>query len=707
VTVPEAPVDKDHGAMLAQDQIRPARQCPGMKAEAEPCAVQGASHPHLRHGVSPADRRHHARPGGSINDVWHDRASVSAMAVRDHRAWMVWEGRRAAGRIGHVYCLGFGRADELTRLRKYARLLFMRMLPPRIYQGTQSRAERVLFSKFAKQDILKNAACLHSVGLPEHVRHSGEIDFLIISRHGILVIEVKGGAISCRDGTWGWDGKSGLRETSVRSPYVQVSEASSALFKKLNVLLGEDLMQRVVVGHGLIFPDVHQFDYTSVETPEASSITIDDATVRNRGLDGALQDLYQHWQHKFPGKGLLADSEVAQLINAVRADYEVAESLAVRAHSIIQELDAFTEQQYARLDILAFLNRAIVTGGAGTGKTFIATEMARRFASAGKSVLFITYSASLASFLAQKLKDARGVTVQSFNTYLETRVQGWRRLPGYRADLDATDPWYRTTLLNAAKASAVPAPADVLVIDEGQDFLTMDCLDVLTQALRGGLESGTWRFLHDATRQASPFAGSDPEALPYLESLVDNAQTLTALTLTQNCRNSENIVNFVRRTCEANIGAPLVTGEHALAIKRETCATSDDFVNELVKRLENLQQGGVPLENITILSPKRLSDSSVAKLPSNWKRRVTECKPGAPWEIPLPPLTFVSIDDIRGLENQHVILTDLESVDATPFDRSRFYIAITRARVSLTILQSPEARQRIAELMEQSFITSK
>ena len=565
----------------------------------------------------------------------------------------------------------------------------------------------MLFSKFAKQDILKNATCLHSVGLPEHVRHSGEIDFLIISTHGILVIEVKGGAISCRDGTWGWDGKSGLRETSVRSPYVQVSEASSALFKKLNVLLGEDLMQRVVVGHGLIFPDVHQFDYTSVETPEASSITIDDATVRNRGLDGALRDLYQHWQRKFPGKGILADSEVAQLINAVRGDYEVAESLAVRGDAIIQKLDAFTKEQYARLDILVFLNRAIVTGGAGTGKTFIATEMARRFAADGKSVLFITYSASLASYLAQKLKNTSGVTVQSFNTHLESRVQGWRRLPGYSADLDATDPWYRTTLLNAAKASAVPAQADILVIDEGQDFLTMDCLDVLSQALRGGLESGTWRFFHDATRQASPFASSDPEALPYLESLVDNPQTLTSLTLTENCRNSENIVNFVRRTCETNIGAPLKTDQEALAIKRETCHSTDDFVNELVKRLNNLQQGGIPLENVTILSPKRFSDSSAARLPEIWKRRVTPCNPGATWEEPLPPLTFVSIDDMRGLENQYIILTDLESVDATPLDRSRFYVATTRARVGLTILQSPEAKARIADLMEQSFITSK
>ncbi|NBT26412.1 MAG: hypothetical protein EBT09_07670, partial [Actinobacteria bacterium] len=236
-----------------------------------------------------------------------------------------------------------------------------------------------------------------------------------------------------------------------------------------------------------------------------------------------------------------------------------------------------------------------------------------------------------------------------------------------------------------------------------QDFLTMECLDVLSRALRGGLEKGTWRFLHDATRQASPFAGIDPEALPYLESLVESPRTLAALTLTQNCRNSENIVKFVRRTCEANIGAPLASGGQAMVIRRETCASTADFVTELVRSLTRLQQGGVSLNDVTILSPRKFSDSSVAHLPDVWKRRVTPCVPGAPWEEPLPPLTFVHIDDIRGLENQHIILTDLERVDETALDQSRFYIATTRARVSLTILQSPMAKARIAELMDRSF----
>ena len=588
----------------------------------------------------------------------------------------------------------------LPQAEVLASLSRMRMLPPRMYEGTLSRAEKWLFPQFKALDTPIGATCLHSVGLPEHIRHSGEIDFLVVCRSGVVVLEVKGGAISCRDGTWEWEGRTENRERAVISPYVQASQASHALLEKLTRILGDDFMRKVAIGHGVIFPHVNRFDYTSVETPAAASITLDGAKIASRGLGGALEDLYRHWKSELHGKQRLDDAEVKRIVDAVRSNFERAESLAVRSAAVVKQLDAFTQEQYDRLDVLVFLKRAIVTGGAGTGKTFIATEMARRFASDGKSVLFITYSDSLASFLAQRLAGVGNVTVQSFNAHLKYRVPGWRQLPGYLASRNATDPWFRTVLLPAAKAASLPTQADVLIIDEGQDFLTMDCLDILSEAVRGGLEAGTWRFFHDVSRQASPFVGADPEALPYLESLVDRPETLRTLTLTQNCRNSKNVVAFVKNTCDTDIGNPRETDERLLPIRRDKCSTEADFVTKLVEHLTRLRDGGVPLEHISILSPRTYHDSSVAKLPPPWRNRVTVCEPGAPWHVPLPPLTFVSIDDIRGLENQHIIITDLENIDTGPVECARFYIAITRARVSLMVLATPEASKRINELQE-------
>lgn len=577
----------------------------------------------------------------------------------------------------------------------------MRMLPPRIYQGTASRAERRLFPMFADLRGWEGATCLHSVGLPEHERHSSEIDFLIVAPKGILVLEVKGGHISCQDGVWSWDGRSGQRTNDVRSPFVQAMQASSALSKKLAELLGHSFIKEVAVGHGVIFPDVARFNLSSVETPGASAITIDANRLHGAsGLGGVLEGLYRHWHIEYPGKRMLSPSEVKSLVGAVRPDFEFAESLAVQGDAVIQQLDAFTQEQYDRLDVLSYLDRAIVTGGAGTGKTFIATEVARRFASAGNSVLFITYSASLASFLSQRLAGVANLKVQSFNDHLTSRSPGWRRLPGYSAELDANDPWFRTTLMRAALASPSPTEADVLIVDEGQDFLTMDCLDVLSTAVRGGLEEGTWRFFHDASRQASPFIGADLEALPYLESLVDNVRTLATLTLTKNCRNSKSVVEFVDSTCGTDIGAPCETDQPPPPIFREECSSPEEFVSMLTSHLVRLHGRGVPLTDITIVSPRKFAMSSASRLSPAWRNRITECGPGARWHVPLPPLTFVSIDDIRGLENRHVIVTDLEGIDADPVERSRFYIAITRARMSLTILATPEASLRINKLQQ-------
>ena len=76
--------------------------------------------------------------------------------------------------------------------------------------------------------------------------------------------------------------------------------------------------------------------------------------------------------------------------------------------------DALTEHQAVILDAIRLLNRVEVRGGAGSGKTFLAVEQARRLAAAGQRVALVCYSHGLAS-------------------YLERITAGWsrRQQPGY------------------------------------------------------------------------------------------------------------------------------------------------------------------------------------------------------------------------------------------------------------------------------------
>jgi RecA/RadA recombinase len=61
--------------------------------------------------------------------------------------------------------------------------------------------------------------------------------------------------------------------------------------------------------------------------------------------------------------------------------------------------DALTEHQAVILDAIRLLNRVEVRGGAGSGKTFLAMEQARRLAQRGQRVALVCYSHGLASYL--------------------------------------------------------------------------------------------------------------------------------------------------------------------------------------------------------------------------------------------------------------------------------------------------------------------
>jgi hypothetical protein len=58
-----------------------------------------------------------------------------------------------------------------------------------------------------------------------------------------------------------------------------------------------------------------------------------------------------------------------------------------------------TEHQAVILDAIRLLNRIEVRGGAGSGKTFLAVEQARRLSADGKRVALVCYSHGLASYL--------------------------------------------------------------------------------------------------------------------------------------------------------------------------------------------------------------------------------------------------------------------------------------------------------------------
>lgn len=68
MTVPEAAVDEDHGAVFGQANVRLARQV-AVQAIAEAASVQRLADQQFRFGVLAANTGHHPAAGRRIDDV--------------------------------------------------------------------------------------------------------------------------------------------------------------------------------------------------------------------------------------------------------------------------------------------------------------------------------------------------------------------------------------------------------------------------------------------------------------------------------------------------------------------------------------------------------------------------------------------------------------------------------------------------------------
>ena len=132
----------------------------------------------------------------------------------------------------------------------------MEIIPNSPYE-TNSKAELRVFKKF-KEAFVNDSSyiALHSLNITNHLfKKFGEADFVIISKFGVFVIEVKGGGIEYIDGRWSTRNNQGSHV--IQDPFRQAETAMHAIkdaivdSNQFPLLLNKSLP----IGYGVIFPD--------------------------------------------------------------------------------------------------------------------------------------------------------------------------------------------------------------------------------------------------------------------------------------------------------------------------------------------------------------------------------------------------------------------------------------------------------------------
>lgn len=538
----------------------------------------------------------------------------------------------------------------------------MRMVPAVVHEF-HSQAERRLFDLFRSADLGQACTVLHSLNLSRHeYKRWGEIDFVVLCGLGLFCLEVKGGGVACRDGLWIFTDRWGEQHTSSEGPFEQAKSGTYALKSLLQRALGPGVLQGVTFGWAVALPDC-PFPIQSVEFDAA--LVIDAERLRPAtGLVDSLRRMSSFWRAKEPSPRNLDPSLIKRIVEACRPSVDMVPLLGDHIQGVARRVTSLTSDQYQFLDALEDAPRVLCYGGAGTGKTFLAVEAARRERASGRSVIVVCRSPVLAEFL--------------------------------RCRVDSKTPVRTARDLQTAVSAADRVLT--LIVDEAQDFLTLENLQRLDQVVEGGLERGRWRVFLDPNNQAGIYGEYEADALELLRGY-----GAAPLKLRRNCRNTVPIVHQTQLATGADIGSTIIDGGGP-AVEIVTVADSTDEAAALAARIQKWQDEGVEPGAITVLSPVEFRLSAASLLPETFRRRMTLLGPSTVRRWPGSTLSFATIEQFKGLENHCIAVVGLDGYNASDRATSELYVGMTRAHAGLWIAMPAHARRLLDSLRSQNMI---
>lgn len=525
----------------------------------------------------------------------------------------------------------------------------MAVMIPEIPNPFQSGSlEDVMFE--ALRSLPDSCMIFHSfriTNVKAEIVNECEIDFIIFDRKkGIICLEAKAGKVSFCKGQWIYGNGTPMRSGG---PFRQ----AAANKWKLMEVIGNSrlcfLTERIKFLHGVWFPSLSNEQIDEIIMPPEADRNI---VLGKEALSTPWIYIKRLFSLEVPAGIItdISDKEFYDLMSEVLCPkFNVFPSTGFDIdlkHAVFHRM---LGEQSGILNFLTEQRSAVINGVAGTGKTLIAVEKARRHAAEGERVLFLCYNLALKKYLA---------------AHYENPLIDFMTLDGYVCKLCDAE----TLNYNRAKRILKDFIAfnsfsyDHIIIDEGQDFG------------RGAMENAELlQLLHDAVIFSSNSKSSfyvfydrlQMVQSDWIPDFIQNAEC--RLTLHKNCRNTKNICQTALSLlpeCGRTAVLRTVIGKipclHFSSIERYFCDL-DDVLNEL-------RRDGI--KDIVILTLSTESDSIIS-----------EAVKGGFYE----DYRFTTARKFKGLEADAVILVDFTEKTVTN-DGMLFYVGASRARIQLEIM---------------------
>ena len=490
-----------------------------------------------------------------------------------------------------------------------------------------------------------------------------ENDFLILNKNlGALVLEVKGGDIECHGGVF-HQINTETHEVSVLNPEKKNDPLSQAIdgiyhYRKVIDTISSDLSDRFPIEAAVWFSNADVGEKMSsfpLKYREVSGAVLGNEHF-SKGKQ-AIYDVFEFYCNR--EKTNITDDEFQKILDLIASDFELITAPAAKKGELDHAFLKLTNEQTGLLDYISEQKNATIQGVAGTGKTLIAKEAARRFGLDGRKVLFLCFNKFLFVDLLHRYP-YENVTYFNINTLIAH----------YRPGVDTSTVELRVKALQ--QIDWYELVFDDVIVDEAQDF---DNREILYFKDLVELRDGHFFVFYDKNQLST--TREVPEWILNSEC---------KLLLTKNCRNTREIALTAYNVIDVELNQKImmVSGDQTSIsfVKGESLP----MLARLLKMLTS-DAFGYEYSDITILSLKKESDSILSN---------TNKLAGIPIlrEKSNSAVLFTTSKKFKGLESRVVIIVDIDEGCFNDDEKKRnFYVACSRATQKLALFVNADDRE--------------
>ena len=480
-----------------------------------------------------------------------------------------------------------------------------------------------------------------------------EIDLCVaFADAGIVVVEVKGGQVWYDDG-WRIDRRGHIVAID---PVTQVRQAQYALRTWLDQDPRWGRRSGIRWGHAVVLPYTRLPD--DFATPDAQRWQV----AGREDLDDLAGFLRGIVLGQTNAKRLTNLDDLRALVDALSGRGLPQRDLIGEAAEREDEVERLSAEQAVILKAARLLNRVEIRGGAGSGKTWLAVEQARRLSKEGRRVALTCYSRGLAAWLQRRVATLpRRERPAYVGTFHNLGVE-WGAPTGSDDDSDFWEVQLPELMVGLGAQQPEGKLFDAVVIDEAQDFADLWWPAALA-ALKDEDTGGLYVFTDEGQRVFSRFGGPPAGLVP--------------LVLDQNLRNTRQIAESFSTLAPIRMRLGDVDGP---AVRFVECSP-EEALDLAEDQVDPLLDAGWRPEDVALLTTGSRSAEQKAR---------QEAGPQSYWD------TFWDADQVfyghvlgfKGLERPAVILA-LNEREIGERSKERLYVGLSRARDQLVVVGDP------------------